>query len=504
MRATRASRRWPSCRAARCKGSVVAFAERLTRGSGYHTGWIWVGSGEPQRFQLRDIDGFNITDAAGLPDGGLLVLERYFRWTEGVKMRLRRIAGERDRAGRAPRRPHLLEADSSFEIDNMEGLAVHRGAGGETIVSLISDDNFNHLLQRTLFLQFTLLDEEPRSAARPMTCDAADAVATFASATSCSPATSAWSCTCTGSLYAREYGLDTTFEPYVAKPLADFVLERHGAAVDRGGWRIAWSARSRVVDAERGRRRSCAGSCCVPEARGSGLGKRLLDDGARLLPAQRGFAARVPLDASPTSTTRCGSTSARASGSPRRRRARSGAPSAPRCAWTSSLRHRRVAARSGRLARCCAFFTSRLSFWQRSDSSSSLAFIRKASSPPRCSTVFRACALMRRRTLRCSASLISVTSTQVGPEGALGLVLGMAAQLAGHGQLARQLTSPGHWNSSLSPAVAASLGGISALAAPFYTERRHVKAVRQAPCQSGPAVHRIVYPFGAMVAETHI
>ena len=102
-RPTRASRRWPCCRAARYKGAVVAFAERFTRGSGYHTGWIWVG-GEPQRFQLQDIDGFNITDAAGLPDGGLLVLERYFRWTEGVKMRLRRHRGRRDRARRAPRR----------------------------------------------------------------------------------------------------------------------------------------------------------------------------------------------------------------------------------------------------------------------------------------------------------------------------------------------------------------------------------------------------------------
>src|ERR1700674_4870617 len=42
---------------------------------------------------------------------------------------------------------------------------------------------------------------------------------------------------------------------------------------------------------------------------------------------------------------------------------------------------------------------------------------------------------------------------QVGPERALALVLGMAAQLSGHGQLAHQLASPGHFNNSSSPAV---------------------------------------------------
>jgi hypothetical protein len=145
------------------KGAIVAFAERLTRGSGYHTGWIWIG-GEPHKFQLQDIDGFNITDAASLSDGSLLVLERYFRWSEGVKMRLRHVAAGDVAPGARSAGRSLFEGDSSYQIDNMEGLAVHRGAGGETVVSLISDDNFNHLLQRTLLLQFTLHAERTGNA----------------------------------------------------------------------------------------------------------------------------------------------------------------------------------------------------------------------------------------------------------------------------------------------------------------------------------------------------
>jgi hypothetical protein len=49
----------------------------------------------------------------------------------------------------------IFEADSGYQIDNMEGLSVHRGAAGETIVSMISDDNFS-TLQRTVLLEFTL------------------------------------------------------------------------------------------------------------------------------------------------------------------------------------------------------------------------------------------------------------------------------------------------------------------------------------------------------------
>jgi hypothetical protein len=146
------------------KGSVIAFAERFTRDSGYHTGWIWIG-GKPRSIHLKDIDGFDITDAASLPNGDLIVLERRFRWTEGVKMRLRRLTANEIVPGARLAGETLMQADSGFEIDNMEGVAVHRGADGETVLSLISDDNFNRGLQRTLFLQFTLLAEA--GSARP-------------------------------------------------------------------------------------------------------------------------------------------------------------------------------------------------------------------------------------------------------------------------------------------------------------------------------------------------
>ena len=88
-------------------------------------------------------------------------------------------------------------------------------------------------------------------------------------------------------LYAREYGLDTTFEPYVAKPLAEFVLQRRGAAMDRGGGRAQWSARSPWSMPGEGEGQ-LRWFLLVPEARGSGLGKRLLET-ALAYARERGF-----------------------------------------------------------------------------------------------------------------------------------------------------------------------------------------------------------------------
>jgi hypothetical protein len=141
-------------------GSVIAFAEEPPGRRGDHVGWIWSGGvgGMPLPVRLANIGGFAVTDLASLPGGGLLVLERRFRFTEGVKMRMRLIQAESIRPGAMLDGDVLVEADQSYEIDNMEGLSVHRDARGKTVLTLISDDNFNPLFQRTILLQFTLAD----------------------------------------------------------------------------------------------------------------------------------------------------------------------------------------------------------------------------------------------------------------------------------------------------------------------------------------------------------
>ncbi len=139
-------------------GSVIAFAEEGFGDKRYHTGWIWPGGfgGEPQMLGLTNIGDFAVTDVASLPDGSLIVLERKFRWLEGVRMRLRLVRGVLVKPGTLLEGETLIEADLGSEIDNMEGLALSRDQRGQTIITLISDNNYNSMLQRNLLLQFAL------------------------------------------------------------------------------------------------------------------------------------------------------------------------------------------------------------------------------------------------------------------------------------------------------------------------------------------------------------
>ncbi len=149
--------------AGRLKGTLVAFSERLPDKNGNLTGWL-IGGPSPGTIALKPIEGFDITDAAALPDGGLVaILERRFRYSEGIK-----CASAAFRRPSQARRGHqgrgAARSDRPLNIDNMAAIGVHRRPSGETIITLMSDDNFSPL-QRTLIMQFTLPDAKSAAAA---------------------------------------------------------------------------------------------------------------------------------------------------------------------------------------------------------------------------------------------------------------------------------------------------------------------------------------------------
>lgn len=134
---------------------IVAISETAHDGKGDHRGWLIATDGAPQAFSVRRVGAFDITDLAILPGGDMVLLERRYVPLLGGAFRLRRIAGRDIRPGARLDGPVLLEAGTRLEVDNMEGLAAHRGTGGETVLTLVSDDNYSPV-QRTLLLQFAL------------------------------------------------------------------------------------------------------------------------------------------------------------------------------------------------------------------------------------------------------------------------------------------------------------------------------------------------------------
>jgi hypothetical protein len=140
------------------RGALVGFAEEANADTGRHAGWIWIG-GDPRPLAVVARDGFALTGAASLADGSLLLLERRFNLFDGVAMRVRRIAGDRIVAGGVLDGDVLIEAGMGQRIDNMEAIGVSSGPDGRTVLTILSDDNFNPLVQRTLLLQFGFADE---------------------------------------------------------------------------------------------------------------------------------------------------------------------------------------------------------------------------------------------------------------------------------------------------------------------------------------------------------
>ena len=134
-------------------GTLIAIAERGLDANGNHQGFLIGRAGGA--FSLKRTDDFDVSDCAATPDGELLVLERRFSWLRGLAMRIRSVPLAQVRPGALLDGPALIAADLGQQIDNMEGLSVHRAPDGALVLTLISDDNFS-VLQRTVLLQFAL------------------------------------------------------------------------------------------------------------------------------------------------------------------------------------------------------------------------------------------------------------------------------------------------------------------------------------------------------------
>lgn len=141
-------------------GSILAIQED---GEGdRHNAWI----GAPpvrtardwQRLTYRARDGFRPTGAAALPNGDALVLERDVSLLGGWAARIVRVPAVSLVAGAVVEGEELARLQRPLLSDNFEGVATAAGRHGETLIYLVSDDNFS-FLQQTLFVLLALKPE---------------------------------------------------------------------------------------------------------------------------------------------------------------------------------------------------------------------------------------------------------------------------------------------------------------------------------------------------------
>lgn len=161
-----AMRGWPANSGAEAivrlrDGRFLVFAEGRSNATGPTSAMLF--DGDPAvagtravRFTYDRPEGFRVTDAAQLPDGRLLLLNRRFTLLGGIAAKLTLADPAGIAEGTILRAREIARLAPPATVDNMEGLSVGR-EGGRTIVWIASDNNFMPV-QRTLLLKFALLE----------------------------------------------------------------------------------------------------------------------------------------------------------------------------------------------------------------------------------------------------------------------------------------------------------------------------------------------------------
>jgi hypothetical protein len=139
-------------------GRLLALTESFYDNAGNIRGWVLNMGADPLPVLLKQRSPFDVTDVRQLANGDVLTLERRFSTFGGVGFEMRRIPSPAFAVGQVMDGDVIADVGMNFMIDNMEALSVRKGANGETLVYVVSDDNFNAPLQQTLIMMFELKD----------------------------------------------------------------------------------------------------------------------------------------------------------------------------------------------------------------------------------------------------------------------------------------------------------------------------------------------------------
>ncbi|HUT47992.1 MAG TPA: esterase-like activity of phytase family protein [Alphaproteobacteria bacterium] len=145
------------------RGRLFALAEDLAANGGAdvgtHAGWIQNGRGwTALAYDRRSV--WRPTGAATFPAGtrhagDVLVVERALFLFAGFQTRIMHLPLADVRPGKTMKPVELATLAGPMTVDNFEGIAARRGPKGETLIYIVSDDNFR-AGQRTLLMMFAL------------------------------------------------------------------------------------------------------------------------------------------------------------------------------------------------------------------------------------------------------------------------------------------------------------------------------------------------------------
>ena len=116
-------------------------------------------------FGYKPPEGHKITDAALLPDGRILTLNREFSFPTAFSVAVAVFDPNEIARGETIEPKVIARLKSPLLVDNLEGLAVTQ-ENGRTIIWMISDNNFN-IFQRTLLMKFALDETSIPDAKKP-------------------------------------------------------------------------------------------------------------------------------------------------------------------------------------------------------------------------------------------------------------------------------------------------------------------------------------------------